>query len=124
MAEGGGVAGSFSGGSGRLRNDFRRGGRVGWGCLLIGVLAWIGESSGVAEPSVAPSEPYTAAVRGLETWIAAEVEAKGLPALSIALVDDQRIVWSRGFGFADRERRIPADADTVYRVGSVSKLFT
>ena len=49
---------------------------------------------------------------------------KELPALSIALVDDQRIVWSRGFGFADPKRRVEATADTVYRVGSVSKLFT
>ena len=49
---------------------------------------------------------------------------KELPALSIALVDDQRTVWARGFGFADPERRVEATADTVYRVGSVSKLFT
>ena len=60
----------------------------------------------------------------LEPWIAAEAEAKGLPALSIALVDDQQIVWARGFGFADRGRKVPAGAETVYRVGSVSKLFT
>ena len=60
----------------------------------------------------------------LERWIGSEVEAKGLPALSIALVDDQRIVWARGFGFADPKRQVPATADTVYRVGSVSKLFT
>jgi CubicO group peptidase (beta-lactamase class C family)/D-alanyl-D-alanine dipeptidase len=68
--------------------------------------------------------PYAAVVHKLEPWVAAEVKAKGLPALSIALVDDQRIVWARGFGFADKERRIPATAETVYRVGSVSKLFT
>ena len=50
---------------------------------------------------------------------------KALPALSIALVDDQRIVWARGFGFADRRAdSVPATAETVYRVGSVSKLFT
>jgi CubicO group peptidase (beta-lactamase class C family)/D-alanyl-D-alanine dipeptidase len=71
-----------------------------------------------------PPPPYGEAARVLEAWLAAEVEAKGLPALSIALIDDQQIVWSRGFGFADRGRKIPADAETVYRVGSVSKLFT
>ncbi len=40
---------------------------------------------------------------------------KHLPVLGIALIDDQRIVWQRAFGAADH---------TVYRVGSVSKLFT
>lgn len=42
----------------------------------------------------------------------------------IALVDDQKVVWAAGFGFQDRDRKIPATAETVYRVGSVSKLFT
>jgi CubicO group peptidase (beta-lactamase class C family)/D-alanyl-D-alanine dipeptidase len=64
------------------------------------------------------------AVQSLERWITTEVDAKALPALSIALVDDQRIIWARGFGFADPERKIPASAGTVYRVGSVSKLIT
>lgn len=67
---------------------------------------------------------YAAAVRALEGFIAVEVKDKNLPALSIALVDDQAIVWSRGFGFADPRSRKPASAETVYRVGSVSKLFT
>jgi CubicO group peptidase (beta-lactamase class C family) len=44
--------------------------------------------------------------------------------MSIALVDDQRVVWSEGFGYADKSRDIKASADTVYFVGSVSKLFT
>jgi CubicO group peptidase (beta-lactamase class C family) len=44
--------------------------------------------------------------------------------LSIALVDDQHIVWSGGFGYADQEQKIPATAETLYRVGSISKLFT
>ena len=77
-----------------------------------------------SEPVVASRPPYEEVARALEAWIALEMESKALPALSIALVDDQRIVWARGFGFADRARRRAADAETVYRVGSVSKLFT
>ncbi len=77
-----------------------------------------------AEAVVGPAGPYEAVARQMETFLRHEVEAKGLPALSIALVDDQRIVWARGFGFADPRAKQPATADTVYRVGSVSKLFT
>jgi len=44
--------------------------------------------------------------------------------LSIAVVDDQRVVWAQGFGYADLARGIPATADTLYRLGSISKLFT
>ncbi len=77
-----------------------------------------------AQPSVPPAEPYQAAVAELEKLIKHEVDDKKLPALSIALVDDQKVVWAAGFGFQDRARKIPATAETVYRVGSVSKLFT
>jgi CubicO group peptidase (beta-lactamase class C family)/D-alanyl-D-alanine dipeptidase len=60
----------------------------------------------------------------LERFITHEMADKGLPALSIALVDGQTVVWARGFGFANPRDSTPATARTVYRVGSVSKLFT
>ena len=77
-----------------------------------------------AAERVAPPGKYRAAVEALEKFIAAEVRDKRLPALSVALVDDQQIVWARGFGYSDPKAKKPATAETVYRVGSVSKLFT
>src|SRR5262249_23658502 len=47
-----------------------------------------------------------------------------IPAVSVALVDGDRIVWSKGFGFADPEKKTPSTAATIERVGSVSKLLT
>ncbi len=44
--------------------------------------------------------------------------------LSIALVDDQTLVWADGFGWADVENKIKTTPRTVYRVGSITKLFT
>ena len=79
---------------------------------------------GLGQPTIPPAEPYRAVAAELEKLITEEVADKRLPALSIALVDDQRVVWAKGFGFQDRDRKIPASAETVYRVGSVSKLFT
>jgi serine beta-lactamase-like protein LACTB len=68
--------------------------------------------------------PYAEVARALEAWLEKEVPAKGIPCLSIALVDDQDIVWSRGFGYTDKERKTHAAGDTIYRVGSVSKPVT
>jgi CubicO group peptidase (beta-lactamase class C family) len=47
-----------------------------------------------------------------------------LTGVSVAWVDDQKIVYSKGFGLADPKRKVPARPDTVYRAGSISKLFT
>ncbi|MGI9065987.1 MAG: serine hydrolase [Pyrinomonadaceae bacterium] len=74
--------------------------------------------------NIAPRTDYATAVEMLERFITHEMADKDLPALSIALVDDQQIVWAKGFGFADPKRKVPATAETIYRVGSVSKLFT
>ncbi|MGH9873101.1 MAG: serine hydrolase domain-containing protein, partial [Pyrinomonadaceae bacterium] len=67
---------------------------------------------------------YAATVEMLERFIAREMSDKELPALSIALVDDQQVVWSKGFGVANLKDKTPVTDETIYRVGSVSKLFT
>ena len=41
--------------------------------------------------------------------------------LSIALVYDNEVVWTEGFGWADKENKIPAETKTVYMLGSGSK---
>ena len=77
-----------------------------------------------ASGDIAPRQDYTAVARALEPLIQHELADKQLPAISVALVDDQQIVWAQGFGYADPGARIPATAGTIYRAGSVSKLFT
>jgi CubicO group peptidase (beta-lactamase class C family) len=44
--------------------------------------------------------------------------------LSLAIVDSGKIVYSQGFGFADRENNIKASDKTIYRIGSCTKSFT
>lgn len=65
------------------------------------------------------------AVQRYATTLAEQAIAKNwVKGISIALVDDQRVVWSSGFGYADVAAKQLATADTLYRVGSVAKLFT
>jgi len=42
---------------------------------------------------------------------------------SIAIMDGGKIVYAEGFGMADREKSIPVDPDTLFNIGSVSKVF-
>ena len=77
-----------------------------------------------ASADVPPRAPYGEAAAALEAMIGRELAAKRLPAVTIALVDGDAIVWARGFGRADPARSTPATAETACRVGSVSKLFT
>ncbi len=56
-------------------------------------------------------------------FIRRNMRKTGVPGLSIALVDDQKVLWAEGFGYADRERRIPASAETTYQIGSITKVL-
>lgn len=47
-----------------------------------------------------------------------------IPGLSIAIVAGQEVLLAEGCGSVDLEKAAPATAETVYRVGSVTKLFT
>lgn len=99
---------------------------------LVRSLALLGALSPFAAPALAQQPPkeiaappeYAEVVRSLEPFVAHERVQKQIPAISVALVDGTRIVWAKGFGWADSAAGVPADAQTVYRVGSVSKLFT
>ena len=44
-----------------------------------------------------------------------------VPGLSIAVIRSKSLAWSKGFGWADLEKRIPMAPDTLQNVGSVSK---
>lgn len=53
-----------------------------------------------------------------------EMKKNDVTGLSIALVDDQRIVWTQGFGYADEERNVAVTPETVFRIGTLTKVFT
>jgi CubicO group peptidase (beta-lactamase class C family) len=43
------------------------------------------------------------------------------PGLSMAIVRDARVAWTRAFGVADRGTKTPVDEATVFEAGSISK---
>ena len=71
-------------------------------CLAVAAVAW-------ADPA--------------DDYIRAQLQEFSLPGLSLAVVRDGVIVKSDGYGMADRDRKVPAARDTVYKIGSVSKQF-
>ena len=94
--------------------------------LLVGAVL-VGTVSGqeaAPKRKLAQKEEVASALRLLEAWIESQVAYRNLPGLSIAIVHDQDIVWSKGFGHADVEKKVPAAPTTIYRIASISKLFT
>ena len=67
---------------------------------------------------------YEPAKQYLSAAIKQDMAKHDVKGLSIALVDDQKVVWAEGFGYADVANQVPATADTMYRIGSISKVLT
>jgi len=87
--------------------------------LLLGLASLAG-----AQDSIPAQGRYATVARALSQLVEHERAQKGIPAISISIVDGRRVVWAQGFGWADSAAGVRANASTVYRVGSVSKLFT
>ncbi|HSH45345.1 MAG TPA: serine hydrolase [Longimicrobiales bacterium] len=92
---------------------------------MLGLLLLLAATAcGTVGEDTAPTSEYEVAVEQIRELVRAEMRDKSLPAVSIALVDGQDVVWAEGFGSASADGGEDATAATVYRVGSVSKLFT
>jgi CubicO group peptidase (beta-lactamase class C family) len=46
-----------------------------------------------------------------------------IPGMTATIAEDGRLVWTRGFGMADVERRLPAHEDTIYHLASLTKPY-
>ena len=71
------------------------------------------------------TEPeFRAALALLDAEITGDLTRQIVPGLSIAVVQGPGLAWARGYGAVDLAAAIPGDADTIYAVGSITKLFT
>jgi CubicO group peptidase (beta-lactamase class C family) len=85
-------------------------------------------SRGLLPPPVfadpARKQKLVAALPEVERLVADEFRKEKLPALAAGLVIDGELVWTRGYGVRDLESRAPVDADSVFRIASMTKSFT
>ena len=52
------------------------------------------------------------------------IEQHELPGAALAVAKNSRVVYSRGFGFADRDKKEPVRPNSLFRIASISKPFT
>ncbi len=75
----------------------------------------------IAQPT---SNESSDALKLIDTWLEAQRDYDHLPGLSVAIVKDQQIIWTKAYGMADLKKNVTAKPGTIFSICSISKLFT
>ncbi len=64
------------------------------------------------------------ALGAIDAWVEGVRTYDRVPGMSVGIVQDQDLIWSKGYGYSNLETKRQADANTLYSICSISKLFT
>lgn len=90
--------------------------------FILFLLCWIFPHLTLTQEQTKPD--FSTAIRLIDTWLEAQRDYDRLPGISVAIVNDQELIWREGYGMADVEKQVSADPNTIYSICSISKLFT
>jgi len=97
---------------------------------LLFVVFWLGLTAAQAEPAadvVAPQKHDLTATdleAFLDGLIPLQIETNDIAGATVAVVKDGQTIFVKGYGFADAKARTPVTPETMFRIGSITKLFT
>ncbi|HEX8147626.1 MAG TPA: serine hydrolase [Pyrinomonadaceae bacterium] len=83
-------------------------------------------AQGAAKAQAAAAAPADLAAKlaAIEKAVEERRVANGIPGLSLVIVKDDRVIYMKGFGHRDFEKKVPVTPDTLFAIGSSSKAFT
>jgi CubicO group peptidase (beta-lactamase class C family) len=73
---------------------------------------------------VASATDYSAQLTAIEKTLDDKRKELGIPGVSLAIVKDDQIIYLKGLGYRDLDKKVPVTADTRFAIGSASKAFT
>lgn len=93
---------------------------------MLGAVAVAGSAllSGQATAGGEVQPVPTSLVGSIDRSIERRMQEARIVGLGAAIIVNTKLVWSRGYGFADRERAVPFTHDTIMNIGSISKTIT
>jgi len=107
--------------SGRSRRDLLGTAAGGLAAMICRLDANAAAPPDASFPATGESDPKLAAYDKLMTDFMAKYNP---PGAALAVTKDGRLVYARGFGYADMERKEPVTPTSLFRIASLSKAFT
>jgi CubicO group peptidase (beta-lactamase class C family) len=76
------------------------------------------------EPLSPKAQRAVALLEGLDPQIEKALKDYQVPGVAVGVVVDGHIVYAKGFGYRDVERKLPVNKETLFAIGSCTKAFT
>ena len=93
--------------------------------LLLAIIALpFARANAHAAAATNPSTLPQQTTDTIDSLARSTLHAEQIPGLSLAVVQDGKVAYAQGYGFANVELKAPARAETVYPIGSLTKQFT
>ena len=86
--------------------------------------AIVGCASAPKQAPVVTQGDFNAVTHYVDERIGEEMARWNVKGVSVAIVDDQRVLLAKGYGSGDAAHNVAAGPGTLYRAGSLSKLLT
>src|SRR5579871_3188168 len=94
------------------------------GALLgMGALIFAGLAGAQTTPDATTSD-LTAKLGAVEKAVEAKRNELHVAGAALAIVKDDRVIYSKGFGLRDVEGKLPVTPHTLFAIGSCTKAFT
>jgi N-acyl-D-amino-acid deacylase len=75
-------------------------------------------------PEIPVSGEEVATLAPLDDWMRAFMAASGIPGGQLAVAREGKLLYNSGFGYADRDAKLPVETTSLFRIASVSKPIT
>lgn len=82
------------------------------------------KSAASAPPSAVSAATPAAKLQGLDDLAADAMKQWKVPGVAIAVVQDGKVIYAKGYGYRDLEQKLPVTTATLFPIGSISKSFT
>ena len=76
------------------------------------------------KPNLSAAGNDDARIQAFRSQLDATRQRLGIPGMSAVILENGKVLWSEGFGYADLENKVPATPETLYHIASVTKTFT
>ncbi|WP_374569392.1 serine hydrolase domain-containing protein [Ideonella sp.] len=92
---------------------------------MLGVAVSLAVPAALAQPAARPAMSAGDLSAFFDAYLPGELKQADIAGAAVIVVKDGRVLFQRGYGWADRERQRAVSPDTtLFRIGSVSKLLT